>query len=250
MKLSDLEDTFSDSADKLVNYLQRNCFTRAQQIHWMLSQRTAPLGDRSFEISTDHSIAFRILPESDSKFDSFCDYLALIIYSYKGQHEFHLNGRDYQRGDILIKNMKNLCDSASIYEPHRRFYHIFYKSLINQYFQNTSYEGLLALGIAYSEGQWKFDALVIGSDTNKSLFSLDERLLLEMYILSWTKDIHGQGFIRHNAWKMLNEQFSVIKKLLNSKLDGMEQIRSAELQIAIQIFEYEIEDEIKALFQV
>lgn len=253
-KLSKLEDVLNDSVDEIVEYFKANYSTHPQKIRWMLSERTLPLTSRSFEEFNDDSLSFHLLPESDLKFDSSSDYLGFIMCSYRGENEFHLNGRDYQRGNILIKNMENLPLDDSISQHHKRnelVYFNCYKAYLDDYFKNTSYEGLLGLGIMYEDERWNFNILVIGSDRNRTLFSLEERSLLEMYILSWTKNMHEQGSIRSTAWKMLDQQFLDIQRLVETKQSEIEEASlSIEFVDIVCIFKHEIQEEMNALFQV
>jgi hypothetical protein len=253
-KLTAIEDVLIGSADEVVDYLRTNYFTPVQQIRCMLSERAAQLKRNSLQESTTNSCSFCLLSESDSPFDSLCDYVGFILYSYDGKSRFTFNGRGYQRGDILIKNTDKIPNWSSILRSRLRNQKVcydLYKSLLNSTFKKASYERFVSLGITYEQNKWKFDAFIIGSEAKGSIFSLDEQRLLEMYILSWTKNMNDQISIRDDARKMLDEQLDYVKCLLETQRFDMEKIwTSKDVDIAIKIFEHESQDEIDALFQV
>jgi hypothetical protein len=210
----------------------------------MLSERATRLKRNSFiQESTPNLSSFRLLSESDSPFDSLCDYVGFIVYSYDGKS----NEGQYQRGDILIKDINNIPNSSSILRSpvrNQQVYNNLYKSLINSTLKKTSYERFVGLGIIYEQYKWKFDAFIIGSELKRALFSFDEQRLLEMYILLWTKNMN-------DARKMLDEQLDYVKGLLETQRIEMEKIWTPKkVEIAIKTFEYESQDEINALFQV
>ena len=252
-ELSSLENTVG-IAHEIVGCLKDRYFTRAQQIQCTLARRT-PLGRRSFQELNHDSMSFRFLPESDSSFDSSCEYIGFVIHSYEGKIEFTLNDQHYQRGDILIKNIGNLQNNMSILKLHTRnqkVYHNLYKSLLDEQFKTTSYEGLVGLRITYERAEWNFSGPVIGSDVDRSpLFTPEEHQLLEMFILSWTENLHNQGAIRDVAHKMLYKQFAYIKNLMETGRSDMKEIWTVrELDMAIRICEWEIQNAIDTLFHV
>jgi hypothetical protein len=253
-KLTAIEDVLIGNADEVVDYLRINYFTPVQQIRCMLSERAASLTRNSFQESTTNSISFRILSESDSPFDSLCDYVGFILYSYDEKSHFTLNERHYQRGDILLKNIDKIPNSSSILRSpirNQQVYDNLYKALLNSIFKRAPYERFIGLGITYEQYKWSFDKFIIGSERKRSVLSLDEQRLLEMYILSWTKNMNDKISIRDDARKLLDEQLSYVKGLLETQRIDMEKFWTPnEVKIAIKIFEYEIQDEIDALFQV
>lgn len=252
-ELSALENTVG-IADEAVNYLKNRYFTRVQQIQYTLAKRTTSPGRKSLQELNHDSMPFRFLPESDSSFDSSYEYIGLVIYSYEGKSDFTLNDQYYQRGDILIKKMEDLQNNCSILKlrvRNQQLYHNLYKSLLDEQFKTTSYEGLVGLRITYERAEWNFTGSMINSDINRSLFTPEEHQLLEMFILSWAENLHDQGSIRDMAGKMLDEKFAYIRKLLETRRSDMEEIWTArELDMAIQICEWQIRIAIDTLFHV
>lgn len=249
-ELSHLENTLPIPRDA-VEDLRDKYFTHEQQIQCISARRTTSLGRKSFIELKHDSMTFRFLPESDSIFEDEEDYVGFVIYSYEGKRDFTLNNRHYQRGDILIKNMKNLPNNLSkILSRNSQVYHSIYKSLLDQQFQTTSYEGLIGLRIIYEQKEWQFNGPTIGSDISNP-FSPEEHLLLEMFVLSYTKDLHNEGSIRNVSLRMIDEQFKYIKSLLEKRRSDMEAIwPGRELNMAVQILEWKIENEIDTLFYV
>jgi len=253
-KLTLIEDVLLGDATEVVDYLRTNFYGPVQQIHSMFSERAEQLQQNSSQEITNDSLSFRILHEKDFSFDSMCDYIGLIIYSYNRKSEFILNGQQYKRGDILIKDINDIPNSSSILKlslKNQQVYNNRYESLLNFFFKKTLEKRFIGLGILYLQNKWKFNAFIFNSESNQSPFSLDEHRLLEMYILTWSKNINDQPSIHDNARKMLTEQFNYVKDLLETQRPDMESIWAPEkINLAIKAFEYEIQNEITALFQV
>jgi hypothetical protein len=254
-KLALLEDLLLDDPNEVVNYLRNNYYGPLQQIRSMVRERAESLKKNSSHEITDNSSSFHILPESDSPFDSTCDYVGLIFYSYHGKNEFTLNEHQCKRGDILIKDKTKIPVSNTL----RSMFNISkqptptapYESLYKWYFKKSLSEQLVAIGITYELEKWMFNAITFGPEPKQSVFSPDEYRLLEMLILTWTKGMNDETSIRMNARKMLNEQLNYVKDLLETQRPDMEKLwTSEELSIAIITFEHEIQDEIAGLFQV
>ena len=254
-KLTLLEDLLLGDANEVVDYLRKNHSGPARQVRSMLRERAQSLKTNSLQEITDNSSLFHILPDSDSPFDSLCDYVGLVFYSYDGKSEFTLNGHQCKRGDILIKDKTKLGSSSIIPKfpfssqkasttPH--------DLLFKWYFKKTfDLKRLVGLGITYEQDKWTFDTITFGVEPHQTLFTLDEHPLLEMLILTWTKDMNDSTAIRINARKMLNGQLSYIKELLETQRPDMENIwTSNELDITITAFEHEIQHEIAVLFKV
>jgi hypothetical protein len=253
-KLTLIEEVLLGEANEVVDYLKKKFYSPIQQSRAMFRERAKQFPNNTLPETTNDSIAFRILPESDSPFDSVCDYVGFILHSYNKKSDFTLNGRHYKCGDILIKAINNVPNSSKILKSGVRnpeVYNNLYQSLLNWYFKKASCNQFFGLGIIYEENKWKFNAFIIGSESMRSSFSLEERRLLEMHILTWTKNIINQKPIRENARQMLDEQLTYVKNLLETQRPDMENLwASTEIDFAIKVFEQEIQDEIDALFQV
>jgi hypothetical protein len=176
-KLTLIEDLLLGDAREVVNYLRTNYYGPAQQIRCMLRERVQSLEKNPLPDITDNSLPFRILPESDSPFDSVCDYVGFIFYSYDGKNEFTLNEHQCKRGDILIKDKNNIPSSSltskfSFYK--QQVPNSPYDLLFKWYLKKTLDKRLVGLGITYEEDKWTFDAIIFGPEPKSSLFSPDQ----------------------------------------------------------------------------
>lgn len=253
-KLTSIEDVLLGNADEIVDYLRQNYSIATQQYRSILSERTEQLKNNSEQEIINDSISFRLLSEENCLFDPMRDYIGLIFYSYNGKNEFTLNGEQYKRGDIVLEDIENIPNSSKILKSctkPQQIYDKLFKSLFNSYFKTTLDKHFIGIGIIYEENKWKFDGVIISFESTQSPFSLDEQRILEMYILTWSKNIKNQLSIRDNARKMLDEQLNYVKDLLKTQRDDMENVWiTEEIDLAIKAFERDIQDDIDVLFQV
>ena len=254
-KLTTIEDVLlGGDADEVKDYLRTNYFTPIQQIHAMISERAAQIKRNSLQdqSTTNSPSRFRLrLVENDFSFDPVCTYIGFILHSYDGKSEFTLNGQQYQRGDIFIKPIVDKTSTRNQEDYLNLCKSLLFNSIFLKKIPSARLEGL---GIIYEQYKWNFDAFIIGSGSKlkQSLFSLDEQILIEMYVLSWTKNMHDKVSIRQDARQMLYEQLDYVKELLETHRDDIKKIWTLnEVEIAIKTFVYESQHEIDALqFQV
>jgi hypothetical protein len=252
-KLTLIEDVLLGTADEVVDYLRTNFSSPVQQIRSTLSERAEPIKKNSLE-EINNSLSCRIFHKKESPFDSICDYIGFVIYSYQGKSEFTLNGQLYKRGDIIIEDVNNIPNSCLILKSGLRLQNVYknlYELLFKWHFNTSLDKRFVGLGITYEKSKWKFDAIIFRLESTQSPFSLDEHRLLEMYILTWTQNMNGKTSVLENAQKMLNEQLNYVKDLLETQRPDMERIWvPEEINLVIKAFEHEIKDDITQLFQV
>lgn len=254
-KLTSIEDVLLGTADEVIDYLNANFTDPRQQIHALFSERAEQIkrNNVSQEI-TNNCLSCRIIHNEDISFDAMCDYIAFVFYSYDGKNAFISNGQQYKRGDIIIKNIKDIPNSSSILKSGLRnpqIYQNLYELFFNSYFKKPLNKRVVGLGIIYEKNKWKFDNFIFSSEPKQSPFSIDEHHLIEMSILTWTKNMYDPVAVRDNARKILDEQLDYVKDLLETQRPDMENICSSkQIDLAIKVLVHEIEDEILELFQV
>ncbi len=155
-KLTLIEDVLLGTADEVVDYLRTSFSSPVQQIRSMLSERAESIKKNSLEEITNNSSSFRILHKKDSPFDSICNYIGFVIYSYQGKSEFTLNGQRYKRGDIIIEDVDDIPNSSLILKSgfkHQNVSKNLYKLLFKWHFNTTLDKRFVGLGITYEKKQ-------------------------------------------------------------------------------------------------
>ncbi|UJR31052.1 hypothetical protein I4U23_018562 [Adineta vaga] len=228
-------------------------FLRTYQLH-RLEMKFQDDTDDSLEIEQHYFINrrrsrlthFHIRVGSDEFNFNIDSYVGLMIFSYDDQSKFILNGHHCQRGDIIIKQMKNLPVS------HRGIYDAVFK----WYFNRSLDEKFFGLGFFYSNKKWRFDLLTC--DT-RDILSYEYRIF-DMFLLThWLTNLslpHNVQEMAIIAKDLLLKQFDAVKNKLNDQqnsdlLDNWHQFIGSDmkdLQIAIKHFIQTTEKQIDTIF--
>lgn len=195
-------------------------------------------------------IHFNIRSESDEFNTNINSYVGLVVFSYENQSRFVLNDRHCQRGDIIVKQIKNF-NSTQI--NHRGIY----DGLFKWYFGRSIDHSFFGIGFICLNNRWRFDLLSL----TRQKVLLYEYRAFDMFMLThWLNQSVAERDVielEMNAERILWSQYDTVKKILNNQDNTIllnnwkESIGSDEkdFEVAIKLFVQAMENDIESYFK-